>query len=1209
MNALIEFLNLWGARFLHFAPSILWQSSLLIAVVFAADFLLRRKIRPAVRYTLWLVVFIKLISPPTLALPTSAAWWLRTRKVQVIAPHMRTMTVSYSEPVSAFVPLQRPVVPLAPPRAKLSPGAWILSGSILMSALLAGWSVFRWRQIARCVRKTTAATGEIQEMLEEVRCRAGLRKTVRLRLTAESLSPAVCGLFRPVVLLPQSLVERLTPDQLRAVLLHELIHLRRRDVWVNCAQTLLQIVYWWHPLLWFANARVRQVREEAVDDAVMFALNEQAEIYAPTLLEVAKLAFNRPLATLGLVGILESRNALRQRIERLLNFTTPRRVGVSVMSVIGIAAFTALAVPMGEPPARSSQTDEISEASNLMSFHAKVNPEIFIRNLKARAGETMHSTNDDWNDILVSVLDGFGVDCTPPRNITFDATTGELTTQNTSEALGIMDEVVKELSLPGGERILNPPHGLKQVLIEAQFYQMQPADFAKLNLDSGASHHDHDLSPWWSLSPEQVTDVRQRIKDLGIQSLSSPRIQTAHGITASLSILDGTNNIQLECVPFIHDHFVKLTALARTTGKYAPDGKGWPDFAGHTNCAIFSRVGTPDGGGVVLRAEHAGSMAENELIVLLKAKILEPAAPSSSSMTRGGSNGTTSNASVTPAAGDKAGPLLADGKLLYEVGKLDEAETKFNQALSIQPDNQAAHYYLSVIKQQRMRAVVDAHNSGGLKVIPNPYPTNTIYTSAARQKLYEKLNDIKFDKIFYPGLTLAEVIRNLRAETRQRDPDQKGINFILNRTKPGPPQTFDPLTGQPIATSPAPQEDLDLGTVMISLDPGLQNVRLMDVLEAIIKSSNHPIKYSLLDYGIEFSFKGPEVPELHTRTFKVDPKTFYLGLENAKAISLGPQTTGGGGSSGAARNLKNLKYGGGDSTTDIQMAVINFFNSIGVNLSAPKSVFFNDRQGTLTVHATADDLDLVEQVINTLNIKPPEVTVKARFIEVDLANKNVIALLGGVLTNAPGASTNSPTVCGILSRPQLKAVLKALEKRDHANLLNEGEVTTLSGRQANFEVVDVNTIVTGFTTTTNSSTPEVSSVLTTNGTTVDVVPYVCADGYTVQMTVTPAVTEFLGYADSGTSKIAKTFKVNHVSFPTFRVRKALLSAIVWDGQTLVVGHLSDELVVVNEINGKEFRQPYTDTKKKQLFVLITPTIIDASGNRVHSDDYYDGPVF
>src|ERR1035437_2120665 len=168
------------------------------------------------------------------------------------------------------------------------------------------------------------------------------------------MSPAVCGLFRPAILIPQSLAENFSDEQLRAVLLHEVIHLRRRDVWVNCLQTLLQIVYWWHPLVWLANARIRRVREEAVDDAVMLTLRDDAETYAPTLLEVAKLAFHRPLASLGLVGILESRSALRQRIERLVDFHAPRKAGLTIASVLGILAFTALAIPMGAAPPHSS---------------------------------------------------------------------------------------------------------------------------------------------------------------------------------------------------------------------------------------------------------------------------------------------------------------------------------------------------------------------------------------------------------------------------------------------------------------------------------------------------------------------------------------------------------------------------------------------------------------------------------------------------------------------------------------------------------------------------------------------------------------------------------------------------------------------------------------------------------------------------------------
>ncbi len=74
MNSFIETLNQCGENFLNFAWPMLWQASLLIAVLFAVDFLLRRRLRASIRNALWLVVLVKLCVPPTLALPTSPAW-------------------------------------------------------------------------------------------------------------------------------------------------------------------------------------------------------------------------------------------------------------------------------------------------------------------------------------------------------------------------------------------------------------------------------------------------------------------------------------------------------------------------------------------------------------------------------------------------------------------------------------------------------------------------------------------------------------------------------------------------------------------------------------------------------------------------------------------------------------------------------------------------------------------------------------------------------------------------------------------------------------------------------------------------------------------------------------------------------------------------------------------------------------------------------
>ena len=91
MNALIEALNAWADHALRFAWPMLWQSSLLIALLFALDLLMRRKVRPAVRYALWLVVLVKLLLPPSLAFPTSAGWWLRPAKAAAgeASPNLR----------------------------------------------------------------------------------------------------------------------------------------------------------------------------------------------------------------------------------------------------------------------------------------------------------------------------------------------------------------------------------------------------------------------------------------------------------------------------------------------------------------------------------------------------------------------------------------------------------------------------------------------------------------------------------------------------------------------------------------------------------------------------------------------------------------------------------------------------------------------------------------------------------------------------------------------------------------------------------------------------------------------------------------------------------------------------------------------------------------------------------------------------------------
>ena len=233
---------------------------------------------------------------------------------------------------------------------------------------------------------------------------------------------------------------------------------------------------------------------------------------------------------------------------------------------------------------------------------------------------------------------------------------------------------------------------------------------------------------------------------------------------------------------------------------------------------------------------------------------------------------------------------------------------------------------------------------------------------------------------------------------------------------------------------------------------------------------------------------------------------------------------------------------------------------------------------------------------------------------------------------------------GILTDPQFRVVIRALEQRKGANLLSAPKITTLSARQAQIKAVRVQYIVTandvgqtssgggggaaGSTTVSSGGGGTVGSTIapTTDvfelGPVLDVVPYVSADGYTIQMTIIPTIKDFEGYdlesaklftaqAQSvGTSAGAPLTAITPL--PIFRLRQVVTSAIVWDGQTVMLGGMlldltqkfKDKVPLLGDLPfiGRLFRSEGSQTKKTSLVIFVTPTIIDPAGNRIHSDD-------
>ncbi len=201
--------------------------------------------------------------------------------------------------------------------------------------------------------------------LENCRQRLGLRRRIGLRLSPNATSPAVCGLLRPMILIPQSIAPRLQSHDLQAVLLHELAHVKRGDLWINLVQTLLQIAYFYNPLLWLANAMIRRTREQAVDETVLVAMGETASQYPETLVNIAKLAFTRrPALSLRLIGVVESKSALTARIRHILTRPLPKTARLGLLGLIIVFVAAAVLLPMARAAEGTASVDNRGPAGH-----------------------------------------------------------------------------------------------------------------------------------------------------------------------------------------------------------------------------------------------------------------------------------------------------------------------------------------------------------------------------------------------------------------------------------------------------------------------------------------------------------------------------------------------------------------------------------------------------------------------------------------------------------------------------------------------------------------------------------------------------------------------------------------------------------------------------------------------------------------------------
>jgi beta-lactamase regulating signal transducer with metallopeptidase domain len=507
--------------------------------------------------------------------------------------------------------------------------------------------------------------------------------------------------------------------------------------------------------------------------------------------------------------------------------------------------------------------------------------------------------------------------------------------------------------------------------------------------------------------------------------------------------------------------------------------------------------------------------------------------------------------------------LLGEAKIFFDAGKLDHAEGLCDEVLKIDPENSEALRLLDEIVNARKALVIDRlaspersqpremervlpPDAGGSKdrfvasqtigsfehVMSNAVAslleerkrkaglmsrerststTNVVYSGKGKQRIRRLLEEIHLPYVRFENVRLAEVLSRLRDEIKELDPEKRGFDLLVSSEVP--PAPIDPATGLLVATDRLPvgpgENLLRVENRTIRIDPPLRNVTLGMALDAICKVAESPLCYSVEEYAVVL-LPTDRPRALYTRTYRPDPDAvlMHFGRQWPPDRTPSPQPR----------------------ERDVIHALREFLAEAGVDLAPPKAIFFNDRLGVLMVRATLEDLDVIQQALGKF-----AAPVRQILLEVKVAEFRGDAV---GTRSAFGIELNDKM---ILVDPQYRMVIRALEGRDHVDVLGPQRAVALNGHQSRFQLPTVETL---------GMDEAVMRVMTRVG----------PDDRTVSLDV------LIGEREAAT-------------------------AVLRDRQTLMLHLPALKKVYANGVTARIFVR----------IAFVTVTIIDAAGNRIHAD--------
>ncbi len=215
---------------------------------------------------------------------------------------------------------------------------WFLGAVLLGSYILAGNMRF-WMMIKK---QPLLTDKRFLDLLEKCKQRMNVHTVLGVIITDRVKSPALFGYLRPRLLLPEGTLEKLTDMELSYIFMHELCHLKRHDIGISWLLSIMQIIHWFNPLVWFAFYQMRVDQETACDASVLSRINpDQSADYGGTIIGfLEKFCKNQPLPALA--GIMENRSQMKRRLTMIANFKRFSKkeiiTGFALLVITGLVA-------------------------------------------------------------------------------------------------------------------------------------------------------------------------------------------------------------------------------------------------------------------------------------------------------------------------------------------------------------------------------------------------------------------------------------------------------------------------------------------------------------------------------------------------------------------------------------------------------------------------------------------------------------------------------------------------------------------------------------------------------------------------------------------------------------------------------------------------------------------------------------------------------